>query len=60
MAFEIKCPKCKGEKSSTYETCTCVQNKIANKGCVVCKGSGKCPCFTCSGSGKTYITNNPW
>lgn len=60
MAYTKTCPKCEGKNSKTYETCTCVENKIAKKSCVVCKGTGKAPCFSCSGSGLIYIANNPW
>jgi hypothetical protein len=37
------CPKCKGNNSKNFEKCTCVRGGIADKGCVVCKGSGKAP-----------------
>lgn len=60
MAYETVCPKCKGNNSKTFETCTCVVNTIAKKDCVVCKGKGKRACFTCDGIGKIYVTNNPW
>ena len=52
MAETIECPKCKGKNSKTLEKCTCVDYGIADKGCVVCKGTGKAPCYTCDGSGR--------
>lgn len=54
------CAKCKGNNSKSFEICSCVQGRIADKGCVVCKGSGKAPCYSCRGSGKVYSGIKPW
>lgn len=53
------CPKCKGHNSKTFERCSCVKSGIPYKGCVVCKGSGKAPCYTCDGKGTVYVGNKP-
>lgn len=60
MAYE-SCPKCvkNGKNPKTAETCTCVVNTIPRNDCVVCKGTGKAPCFSCGGSGTVYIGNKP-
>lgn len=51
------CPKCKGENSKSFERCSCIKSGMADKGCLVCKGSGKAPCYTCNGSGVVNIGN---
>lgn len=53
------CPKCKGNNSRNYEKCNCLKSGIPDKGCVVCKGSGKAPCYTCNGSGSIYVGSRP-
>ena len=59
MSYEIICPKCNGKNSKSSDTCICVENRIAKKGCMACKGTGKGPCITCNGTGKIYVPNKP-
>ncbi len=53
------CPKCKGQNSKTIEKCSCVRGGFPDKGCVVCKGSGKSPCYTCGGRGTVNVGTRP-
>ena len=55
----VKCPKCEGKNSKNFETCSCVKGEFADKGCPVCKGSGKCPCYTCDGKGGVDVGDRP-
>lgn len=55
----VTCPKCKGSNSKNYEKCSCVRNGFPDKGCSVCRGTGKSPCYSCDGKGVVYVGNKP-
>jgi hypothetical protein len=54
------CTKCNGKDSKHYEDCRdCKGSDLKRKSCLLCKGTGKSPCYSCDGAGSVYIGNKP-
>lgn len=68
MGTWVTCPKCKGNNSKHYETCSNCNGRSARKTeeekkdirkfCSPCQDTGKSSCYSCDGTGRVYVDNN--